>query len=163
MTCCQHFFPPMLKAAVKVLNDDRCGPNNSLVPPSEIAETGVGVFRKLLSVDDFRAQGVFRHGRDVESDDGRRGSPQSVFRSGTRNAVLDRKFDVAAGVDQSTKSMIVPTSSSSFRCHSPIIRTDSTEATSSWLSRCRFVRFSASNGYRRTEAAEYRPRKSQMS
>ena len=47
LTCCQHFFPPMLKAAVKVLNDDRCGPNNSLVRPSEIAKTGVGFFESF--------------------------------------------------------------------------------------------------------------------
>jgi len=50
LTCCQQFFPPVLKAELKVVNDDRAGPNNSLVPPPEIAESGVGVFRKCLFV-----------------------------------------------------------------------------------------------------------------
>jgi len=50
LTCCQQFFPPELKAGVKVLYDVRSGPNNSLVPPSKSAETGVGVSRDFLSV-----------------------------------------------------------------------------------------------------------------
>jgi len=50
LTCCQQFFPPELSAGVKVLYHARSGPNNSLVPPSEIAATEVDVSRDFLPV-----------------------------------------------------------------------------------------------------------------